>query len=140
MATVPAGTRESLFVSLSATAGALLGFAITGLTVLLTLGSGPRMDWLKSKPNFREEVRRLFITAIASLGVATVVFLFLLIVATDKGGLWVGWGCLTAALVALIVERVWRLVAFFNKLMPLALKDSEGKRLPNPPMEGSPDA
>lgn len=139
LATVPADTRESLFVSLSATAGALLGFAITGLTVLLTLGGGPRMDWLKSNPSFRDEVRRLFITAIASLGIATVAFLFLLIVGTGKHGMWVGWGALSAALVALIVERVWRLVAFFNKLMPLALKDTESKRLPNPPMVGSPD-
>jgi hypothetical protein len=139
LATVPAETRESFFVSLSATSGALLGFAIAGLTILLSLGGGPRMNWLRADPSFRVKVRSLFITAIASLGVATVVFLFLLVVATDKHGFPVVWGCVTAALVTLIVERLWRLVAFFNHVMPIALKDADAKRLPNPPMTGPVD-
>jgi hypothetical protein len=138
-AKVPAETRESFFVSLSATSGALLGFAIAGLTILLTLGSGPRMDWLRSKPTFRTEVRALFMTAIGSLGVATVAFLFLIVVATDKHNFPVIWGCLTAALITLIVERLWRLIRFFNKVMPLALKDADKKPLPNPPMTGPVD-
>ncbi|HXR30917.1 MAG TPA: hypothetical protein VN752_07235 [Solirubrobacterales bacterium] len=139
LATVPAETRESFFVSLSATSGALLGFAIAGLTILLTLGGGPRMDWLREDPGFRAKVRTLFITAIASLGLSTVAFLFLLVVATDMDCFPVGWGCLTAALVTLIIERLWRLVSFFNHVMPIALKDADKKPLPNPPMTGPAD-
>ncbi len=138
-AKVPAETRESFFVSLSATSGALLGFAIAGLTILLTLGNGPRMDWLRSKPEFRTEVRALFMTAIGSLGVATIVFLFLIVVATDKHDFPVTWGCITAALTTLIVERVWRLIGFFNRVLPIALKDADKKPLPNPPMTGPVD-
>jgi hypothetical protein len=138
-AEVPAETRESFFVSLSATSGALLGFAIAGLTILLTLGSGPRMDWLRSKPSFRIEVRALFMTAIGSLGVATIAFLFLIVVATDKHSFPAVWGCVTAALITLVVERVWRLIGFFNKVMPIALKDVDKKPLPNPPMTGPVD-
>jgi hypothetical protein len=137
--TVPAATRESFFVSLSATSGALLGFAIAGLTILLSLGGGPRMNWLRSDPSFRVKVRSLFITAIASLGVATVAFLFLLVVATEEDCFPVIWGCATAALITLIIERLWRLIAFFNHVMPIALKDADSKRLPNPPMKGPVD-
>jgi hypothetical protein len=139
LATVPAGTRESFFVSLSATAGALLGFAITGLTILLSLGGGPRMDWLKANPIFRLEARRLFITAIAGLGLATVVFLLLVVVATSETSFPTLWGCIATATIALVVERIWRLVDFFNRLMKIALKDVDSGRLPNPPMKGPVD-
>lgn len=129
LAAVPAGTRQTFFASLAATTGALLGFAITGLTILLTLGGGERMAWLLKQEAFRTESRALFTTAIAALGFATAVFLLLIVVATDKGSFWHPWGYLAVAAMALVTERLFRLVRFFHDLMGVALKDGEGESL-----------
>jgi hypothetical protein len=127
LAAVPAGTRQTFFASLAATTGALLGFAITGLTILLTLGGSQRMTWLLGQERFRTESRALFTTAIAALGFATAVFLLLIVVATDKDSFWHPWGYLCIATMALVAERLSRLVYFFHDLMGVALKDGEGE-------------
>lgn len=127
LAAVPAGTRQAFFVSLAATSGALLGFAITGLTILLTMGGGERMEWLLWQERFRTESRALFTTAIGSLGFATAIFLLLIVVATSKESFWAPWGYLAFATMALVAERLARLVLFFHDLMGVALKDAEGK-------------
>jgi len=132
IAAVPGGTREAFFASLAATSGALLGFAITGLTILLTLGGGSRMKWLMKQDRFRIEARSLFTSAIASLGFATGIFLLLIVVATDAKSFWAPWGYLALATVALVAERVTRLVLFFHDLMGVALKDADEKPIANP--------
>lgn len=132
---IPSGTREAFFVSLAATTGALLGFAITGLTILLSLGGGQRMKWLMSKKFFRDEARFLFMSTIAALGIATAAFLLLIVVATDKDSFWCPWGYLAIAMLGLVAERVYRLVRFFNRLMAIAFKDADEKTLRNPPFE-----
>jgi hypothetical protein len=129
LAAVPAPTRQTFFASLAATTGALLGFAITGLTILLTLGGSPRMIWLRKQERFRTESRALFTTAIAALGFATAVFLLLIVVATDKDAFWHPWGYLCIATMALVAERLFSLVWFFHDLMGVALKDGEGEPL-----------
>lgn len=126
LATVPAATRKTLFASLAATSGALLGFAVTGLTILLSLGGGPGMRWLMRQDRFRAEAQFLFTSAVASLGFATVVFLFLIVAATDTTTFWQPWGILAVATVALVVERVTRLVFFFHDLMGMALAQADG--------------
>jgi hypothetical protein len=135
IATVPGGTREAFFASLAATSGALLGFAITGLTILLTLGGDSRMKWLMKQKRFRVEARFLFTSAIAALGFATGVFLLLIIVATDEASFWAPWGYLALATAALVAERVTRLVFFFHDLMGVALKDADKKPIANPAFE-----
>jgi hypothetical protein len=135
IATVPYGTRESFFASLAATSGALLGFAITGLTILLTLGGGSRMKWLMRQERFRVEAPLLFTSAIATLGFATGVFLLLIVVATDEKSFWAPWGYLALVVAALVAERVARLVVFFHSLMRIALRDADEKEIANPPFE-----
>lgn len=127
LAAVPAGTRQTFFASLAATTGALLGFAITGLTILLALGGGDRMTWLLKQPAFRMQSRALFTTAIAALGFATAVFLLLIVVATDKDAFWHPWGYLCVVTMALVMERLFRLVWFFHDLLGVALQDGEGQ-------------
>jgi hypothetical protein len=132
VATVPAGTREAFFASLAATSGALLGFAITGLTILLTLGGGSRLKWLMRQERFKKEAPTLFTTAIGVLGIATGVFLLLIVVATDKHSFWEPWGYLALVMAALVAERVGRLVRFFHSLMQIAFEDADEKPLANP--------
>jgi hypothetical protein len=132
IATVPGGTREAFFASLAATSGALLGFAITGLTILLTLGGGSRMKWLMKQERFKVEARSLFTSAIAALGFSTGVFLLLIVVATDETSFWPPWGYLALATAILVAERVTRLVLFFHDLMGVALEDADEKPIANP--------
>jgi hypothetical protein len=132
LASLSAGTRRALFISISATTGALLGFAITGVTILLTVGRGPRIAWLKGHSEFRQETRFLFFSTILALGLATITFLVLIAVGSGKDFKEI-WGLIAAALVFLVLDRLWRLVIFLNKLMRVALEDADADSLPNPP-------
>lgn len=132
LATLDPGVRQALFVSAAATTGALLGFAITGVTIMLTVGQGPRMSWLKSKELFRRDVRFVFFSAIVGLAASTFAFLVLIAVATD-GCFPIAWGVVAAAATALTVDRLWRLISFLNALMGVALRDADNPTLPNPP-------
>jgi hypothetical protein len=127
LAAVEPGTRQTFFASLAATCGALLGFAITGLTILLTLGGGKRMQWLLGQKVFRTQARALFTTAIGALGLATAIFLLLILVATDKDSFWAPWGYVAFATMALVAERLARLILFFHDLMGIALEDGDGE-------------
>jgi hypothetical protein len=117
------GVRQALFISAAATTGALLGFAITGVTILMAVGRGPRMVWLTGEAVFRHGVQFVFHTAIVGLSVSTLTFLTLIAVGSNDG-FPLGWGMVAAAASALAIDRLWRLVSFLNKLMPIALKDA----------------
>jgi hypothetical protein len=49
------------------------GVAITAVSILITLGDGPRMAWLRHQPAFTQ-TRFVYMTAIRALGAATLVF------------------------------------------------------------------
>jgi hypothetical protein len=71
-ATLPPSTRSAIYISVAATSGALLGFVITALSVLLALPSGRRLGFLrgsKAWPKFPG----VFVRAAWVLGAATVV-------------------------------------------------------------------
>jgi len=138
LARVDGDTREALFSAIGTTAGSLLGFAIAGVTILLSVGQGPRMKWLKSKKSFRREVRFLFFSAIAGLALSSVVFFTLIAVGTGPR-FQTGLGVVAAAAAALALDRLWRLTRFLNGLMRVALKDADNATLPNPPFTGPTD-
>lgn len=131
-ASVAEGPRQALFAAAAATTGALLGFAITGVTVLLTVGQGPRMAWLKSKELFRREVRFLFFSAIVGLAISTMAFLALIAIGTEKH-LSLACALLATGATAIAIDRLWQLVVSLNRLMAVALKDADNKPLANPP-------
>lgn len=82
-ATLPAGTRSAVYISIAATSGALLGFVITALSVLLALPSGRRLSFLrgsKAWPKFPA----IFVRAAWALGAATVVFTAAIVVDDDR--------------------------------------------------------
>jgi len=126
-----AGARRALFASAAATTGALLGFPITGVTILLTVGQGPRMMWLRGKALFRRDVRFVFFSAIVGLATSTFAFLMLIAVATERH-FPLSWGLVAAAATALTMDRLWRLISFLDALMRVALVDAEKPTLQHP--------
>jgi hypothetical protein len=81
-ATLPAGTRSAIYISVAATSGALLGFVITALSVLLALPSGRRLSFLRGSeawPKFPQ----VFVRAAWLLGAATLVFTAAILVDDD---------------------------------------------------------
>ena len=132
LAAASPGVRRALFVSIAATSGALFGFAVTGVTILLSVGEGPRMAWLSRQSLFRQEARLLFTSAIAALALASVVFPVLIVVGS-KDSFSLVWGLLAAATIASVLDRLARLVAFLDRLMRVALTDAAGAPQANPP-------
>ena len=127
LASLDKGVRQALFISAAATTGALLGFAITGVTILMSVGRGPRMVWLTGEEMFRHGVQFVFHTAIVGLSISTLMFLVLIAVGSGDDFPLV-WGLVAAAISALAIDRLWRLVTFLNKLMRIALRDGTDDR------------
>jgi hypothetical protein len=65
-------TRSSLYGSLATTSGALLGFTLTALAILIALPSTERLEALRSHPKW-ERVPRAFFRAAWALLIALVV-------------------------------------------------------------------
>ncbi len=64
-----ATTRQSLYDSLATTSGALLGFALTSLAILVALPSTERLDALRAHPQWYRVPRAFFRAAWALLAV-----------------------------------------------------------------------
>lgn len=133
LASLDKDVRQALFISAGAATGALLGFAITGVTILMALGRGPRMEWLTEQPEFRYDVPFVFYSAIVGLSVATLAFLTLIAVGSDDG-FPLAWALVATAASALAIDRLWRLVSLLNKLTRIALQDAED----DTPFDGPP--
>jgi hypothetical protein len=121
LAVTEKGTREALYISLAATCGALLGFAITAITILLTLGGGRRIEWLYEQPRF-EYSRVILLGSIHALAFATVVYTALII--SDTGNQ--GQPFLEALAVFTAVLTVFRLhavIKLLGDLLEIVLKD-----------------
>lgn len=126
LGSVPGGTREAMFVAMSGTSGALVGFAVAGITIIVTLVGGPRLAWLNNDPNYKEDVQFLFTSATAGLSICTIIFLALILGGTSKDGIGIGWAMLAAAAFSLAVDRMFRLVRYLHDLMPVAMEDQQG--------------
>lgn len=139
LATVSDGARSALYASLAATSGALLGFTITAITVLLALGGGRRVDWLYADKRF-EYVRTVFLGAIHALAVATIYFSILIVWdARDDPITWLQVGAVAVA--TLVVLRTYRVVHLLGDLLAIAISDRRDQDKPpaNPPFTQAPD-
>jgi hypothetical protein len=115
------GARQALYISLAASSGALLGFAITAVSILITLGDGPRMAWLRHQPAFTQ-TRFVYMTAIRALGTATLVFTAL--IALDDGHELDAWlAGVAAGVLLLVVVRLCWVIWLMNRLVGLATQD-----------------
>jgi hypothetical protein len=132
---IDAGTRADLYTSLAASAAALLGFSITAASILLSLGTGPAIEWLRDQPEF-QQTRHIFMGAIRVLAVTTVIFTTLIVADTDGTGvLWFELpGVLFAVLVVLKLERV---IWLLDRLLRIGIQNRKGTRNLNPPFTES---
>ena len=115
--------RTSLYTSLAATSGVLLGFGITSVTVLLSLGPGRGLDLLRSQPEFAY-TRKVLIGAIYYFAFATVIATALIVVDENKSPVvWLeSLGVFVYAMAAL---RVWSLVWLLNRLLKVVVSDAQ---------------
>jgi hypothetical protein len=121
LADVPSGARSALYISISASCAALLGFAITATSILLVLGSGSRMNWLRRQPAF-QQTRVIFIGAIVALALGTTVYTVMIVIDTGREGAW-PLEAIAAGVVALVVTRMIWVLWLLNELLKLSLRD-----------------
>ncbi len=112
-----------LYASLAATSGALLGFAITGVTVLLAIGTGRRLEWLYEQEEFLY-VRTIFLGAIRGLAVGTIWFSVLIVADRQRAGKGVLEAIGTYVLI-LVLLRLWTLVRLLGDLLVVSLRDRQ---------------
>lgn len=123
LAAVSNDTRSDLYISLSASAAALLGFVIAAASILAALGSGPRLRWLRQQPEF-QKTRNLLMGAMHALAVAAALFTVLIVVDTGKDGcMW--WEAAGVAVLTLVLTRLVWLFWLLDKLLHLSMQDDE---------------
>lgn len=129
--TTSASTRSALYISLATTSGALLGFAITAVTVVLTIGGGRRIDWLYADRRFAY-VRKVFLGAIHALGIATLYFSTLIVIDTHTHGQPV-LEAVSATILVLVLLRVFHIIRLLDGLLDIAIQDQQDKASGTPP-------
>jgi hypothetical protein len=118
-----ASTRTALYVSLATTSGALFGFAITAITVILSVGSGRAIDFLRSLDEY-SYVRKVLMGAITSLAIATIVFTAMIVLDPGKHGRLL-LQALVVGILAWVICRVAGVVWLLNRLLRLTLRTDE---------------
>lgn len=121
LAHVSTGARSALYISISASCAALLGFTITATSILLVLGAGPRMMWLRDQPEF-QKTRGVFMYAIYALALATGVFTALIVIDTGQVGAWF-LEALGTGVLALVVTRLAWVLWLLDQLLRISLAD-----------------
>lgn len=121
LAHVGAGARSALYVSIAASCAALLGFAITATSILLVLGAGSRMTWLRDQPEF-QKTRIVFMHAIYALALATALFTALIVIDTGQPGAWF-LEAFGAGVLAFVVTRLAWMLWLLDQLLRISLAD-----------------
>jgi hypothetical protein len=135
LASVGKETRSALYISLTTTCGALLGFGITAVTILLALGGGRRVEWLYRDERFAY-ARKIFLGGIRVLAIATLYFSMLIVADTATRGKTV-WETIAAFFVILVILRVARIVRLLGDLLHIAIADRGDSGHENPPFKRS---
>lgn len=123
LAHVDTGTRSALYISISASCAALLGFAITATSILLVLGAGRRMNWLREQPEF-QQTRVVFMGAIYALALATAVYTALIVIDTGQSGAWF-LEAPAAGVIAFVIVRLAWMLWLLDRLLRLTLDDGK---------------
>jgi len=138
---VSTGDRSALYSSISASSAALLGFAITATSILLVLGAGPRMEWLRWQEEF-QQTRVVFMGAIYALALATAVYTALIVIDTGKVGAWF-LEASAAGVIAFVIMRFAWVLWLLDRLLRISLADRRQDSAPqdaalpfNEPLEG----
>jgi hypothetical protein len=118
------GVRNSFYLSLAATSGVLLGFAITTVAIFFSLGSSKGLDLIRGQAAYGY-IRTVLMGAIRALALSTVVMTALILLDThiDPRKLLevIAIGVATLALL-----RTWALLWLLNRLLRLVLPTTTG--------------
>ena len=112
--------RSALYSTLASIFGALLGFVIAAIAIVLTLAPDPRLDLVTRSPHYAT-LWRIFFSATRALGLATVACVAGLVF--DRSSIPPLW------LVAVVIFstlwsslRVWRCIWALEKLVKIIVK------------------
>jgi len=117
------GTRENVYLSLAGTAGVLLGFAITGVTIFLSLGSGRGLDLLRGQTDDFPYIRKVLMGSIYAFALAAVWMTAMLVLDTASEPE-MSLEIVASGVLALTFFRTWALLWLLNSLLRLAVKDA----------------
>lgn len=132
LAHVSSGARSALYISIAASSAALLGFAITATSILLVLGAGARVSWLREQPEF-QQTRGVFMYAIYALALATVIFTALIAIDTGQVGAWF-LEAPAAGLLAFVITRLAWVLWLLDQLLRISLADRGHSQIPGAPL------
>lgn len=116
-------TRSNVYLSLAGTSGVLLGFAITAVTIFLSLGRGRGLDLLRTQQDF-PYVRRVLMGAIYAFGVSTLWMTAMLVVDAGEQPRQL-LEAIAAGVVTLAFLRTSALLWLLNRLLRLAIADAQ---------------
>src|SRR5690606_27856740 len=132
LATMVVGDRRSLYQTLAGISGALLGFAIAAVSILLGLGNGRRLNFIQGS-RWVNSIPKTFTGAIRALAIATAVFVFALTFDSTEAcavteitgtcGTASPWHLIVTGAAVLTLFRVSRLVWLLHRLVSLAYSD-----------------
>ncbi|GEM02199.1 hypothetical protein SAMN05421839_10572 [Halolactibacillus halophilus] len=111
------GIREMLYGTLATLSGALIGFVITGLSVLLTTSSNERMEQLKRSKHYKT-IFTIFFSTSKYLGVMFLISLISLIFDKDSNPVY----CLTVLSIwslIIVAFRIIRCIWVLEKIVGL---------------------
>jgi len=115
------GIRLQLYGTIAGTTGALLGFVITGISILFTMKESPAIAVLKQSKHYRT-IFDVFASASRYLAFTAVVSLLGLLIDRDQAPqLWYGFIVFWGALISLF--RILRCIWVLEKMVVLAIKN-----------------
>jgi hypothetical protein len=117
------GVRGNLYLSLSATTGVLLGFAIAAVAIFTSFGSGAGLDLLREQEEF-PYVKTVLMGAIYALAAALGASTCLIVVdAEASGDRWIE--AIGVGVIALAILQTAALLWLLNKLLTVVVPDRQ---------------
>lgn len=112
--------RPGFYTALASIGGSLLGFAITGISILFALSGIPKLAALQKSPYYAD-IFRIYVNAIKYLAIATVLALVGIFVDTNKDNpcLWIFYLNLWALVISAM--RLWRCVWVLRKIIEIVV-------------------
>lgn len=111
--------RQVLYQTLAGISGALLGFAIAAIAILLTLGRGRRIAFLRES-RWVLQITGTFKGGIRSLALATVILVLAMVF---DGTSQTAWNLAVVFAMGFAVSRFSRMTWLLHRLVDLAYKD-----------------
>jgi hypothetical protein len=122
------GTREALYASIAGTTGALLGFVLAALTILMALPPGRKIDFLREAPDW-PAIPAAFVRAAWLLFGALISFTTLILTDTGTKPSY-HWETFAAAMAACAVVAVLGTVVALGSVVRLAVSDKAAQGRP----------